>query len=467
MLVVNTLNYIDLDGKFPCLSRSEFNIPTFQSLDIRNVPDDKSENDAVFYLCGNSLGLMPKQTRLTINRELDAWSKRGVESHFRHPDQAGTPWVDIDLPLIPLMAPIVGGEEDEIAIMNSLTSNLNSLLISFYRPTKRRYKILFEAGAFPSDCYAFYHQCRIHNVDPKEGLIILKPREDEYHLRMEEILKAIENNNETIALVCLPGIQYYTGQLFDIEKITEFAHKFEGIKIGWDLAHAVGNVELSLHKWDVDFAVWCSYKYLNSGPGGIGGIFVNNKHQKPLHKNDYLNRLAGWWGNNKEERFLMKETFDPIPSALGFRQSNPSVIDVVALKSSLEIFKKYGGIEAIRRRSLSLTNYLLTLLQGSLFYFKNLETYTNSKRQIGFVIITPTENPNYHGAQLSLLIVSNCMTNPMEKVFHYINQHGVIADERKPDVIRLAPAPLYNTFEDVYSSVQILQEALEHTVQMK
>lgn len=456
----------ELDIKYPCKSRQEFNIPTFKSLAIPNVPKTKTDMSPANYLCGNSLGLMPKVTRDNINKELDAWAERGVESHFRHPWNNGTPWVDIDLPVTPLLAPIVGAELDEVAIMNSLTVNLNNLLVAFYKPTKQRYKILFESGAFPSDCYAFINQCKNHCIDPNDGLIMMKPREGEYTLRNEDILRTIEENNESLALVCFPGIQYYTGQLFDIENITKFVvNNYPEISIGWDLAHAVGNVELKLHDWQVDFAVWCSYKYLNSGPGGIGGIFVHNKHGKKSDSS-YLNRHAGWWGNNRDERFMMKETFNPIPGALGFRQSNPSVLDVVALKSSLEIFKKYGGIKVLRHRSIILTNYLKSLLKGSPYYFENVKNFYNDGQNgtnLGFTIITLPEYDEsaLHGAQLSLLFLSKHPEYGMESVFEIMNQNGVIADERKPDVIRLAPAPLYNTFKDIYEAVHILNSAIE------
>ncbi|SMN22789.1 similar to Saccharomyces cerevisiae YLR231C BNA5 Kynureninase, required for the de novo biosynthesis of NAD from tryptophan via kynurenine [Maudiozyma saulgeensis] len=457
MKINSALKWMELDERFPCQSRDEFYIPTYKSLGILNVPIGKTETSPVNYLCGNSLGLMPKQTQININQELDAWAQRGVESHFRHPKENCTPWVDIDLPLSPLMASIVGAKTEEVAVLNSLTVNLNNMLVSFYRPTSTRYKILFEAGAFPSDCYAFINQCKNHNIDPQDGLITLTPRVGEYTLRTEDILDIIKKNYESLAIVCLPGIQYYTGQLFDIETITKAVHEFPDIVIGWDLAHAVGNIKLNLHQWNVDFAVWCSYKYLNAGPGGIGGIFVHEKYHIKEDSDHYLRRQAGWWGNNKEERFLMKDTFDPIPGALGFRQSNPSVLDVVALRTSLEIFEKYGGITKLRNRSLLLTNYLIELLQESPFYYENVESCKN----LGFIIITPYQNDNEHGAQLSLLFLSKNHERPMETVFKIINQRGVIADERKPDVIRFAPAPLYNTFRDVYESVQILNEAME------
>lgn len=466
MLIASTVNAEQFDKQFPCVSRHEFNIPTYKSMGTPDVPEGKNENDTLTYLCGNSLGLMPKQTRSFIEDELTAWSQRGVESHFRHPDELCTPWVDVDLPLCSLMAPVVGAHTDEVAVMNSLTVNLNNMLIAFYRPTPTRYKIIFEAGAFPSDCYAFSNQCRNHNIDPNDGLVMLKARPGEEFLRTEDILRAIDEIADTLALVCLPGIQYYTGQFFDIAKITAHAQKIEGVKVGWDLAHAVGNVELKLHDWNVDFAVWCSYKYLNAGPGGIGGIFVNKKYETVLSQETYLKRLAGWWGNNREERFEMKETFDPIQGALGFRQSNPSVLDVVSLKSSLLLFAKYGGVSELHKRSVMLTDYLLTELQKLPYHYNSEEDFRRSNSAIGFVIITPWQNPKEHGAQLSLRFYSDTIVAPMAKVFKELNNHGVIADERRPNVIRLAPAPLYNTFGDVFDAVQHLREALEMVAYM-
>lgn len=446
-----------LDEKYPCEHRNEFNIPTFKSMGISNEEKD------IFYMCGNSLGLMPKSTPLAISRELDAWKDRAVESHFRHPSVSKglTSWVDIDLPITPLLAPLLGAEDKEVAVMNTLTSNLNSLLVSFYRPRGKKFKILFEQGAFPSDYYAFYNQCKIHDIDPQEGLIQIKPRKGEYTLRTEDILDTIKKNEESLALVCLPGIQYYTGQLFDIKRITAYAHSFEGINVGWDLAHAVGNVPLSLHEWQVDFACWCSYKYLNSGPGCIGGIFVHSAHSKVSPSNEYLSRLAGWWGNNRERRFDMVEYFEPIAGAQGFRQSNPSVIDVVAVRSSLDIFKMAGGIGKLRNRSLLLTSYLQDLLQSMDEYFIDEHLFRASGRSLGFTIITPLKAEE-RGAQLSLLILSDNI-NPDEKissVFKTIHKLGVIADERKPNVLRLAPTPLYNTFCDIYNTVDILRQAM-------
>lgn len=400
---------------------------------------DPHNNDELTYLCGNSLGLMPREIRQAINRELDAWASRGVEGHFNHP--SATDWVDVDLPVVPLLASVVGAKESEVAIMNSLTTNLNALLVAFYRPRGKKVQILFEKGSFPSDYYAFHEQSRLQGLNPQETLLQLEPRPNEHHLRTEDILKAIDDHRDTLALVCLPGIQYYTGQWLNIGEITKHAHRY-GITVGWDLAHAVGNVPLQLHDWEVDFACWCSYKYLNSGPGAMGGAFVHEAHS--AHTS--MPRLAGWWGNNRQRRFAMLENFEPIEGALGFRQSNPSVIDVVSIHTSLQLFQMAGGVETLRARSLQLTNFLQRLLQSSKFYGKPR----------GFVIITPTHHTNDHGAQLSLLFD----TTDIDEISQSIRAKGLIADERRPSVIRLAPAPLYNTFQEVYRTFEILEEAL-------
>ncbi|AOA63176.1 Kynureninase [Komagataella phaffii CBS 7435] len=438
-----------LDKRFPSL-KDEFHIPTFKSLGI-TPPESKSENDDSIYLCGNSLGLMPKATESAIFEELAVWKGKGVEGHFQHPK---TPWLDIDLPVVPLIAPIVGAKENEVAVMGTLTMNLNSLLCSFYQPKGRKRKILFEKHAFPSDFYAFLNQAYLKDLS-EDDLLQLEPRTGEYTLRTEDIIKVIEDQHEEIALMCFPGIQYYTGQYFKMKEITKAAHEKE-IIVGWDLAHAVGNVDVRLHDWDVDFACWCSYKYLNSGPGGIAGVFINERwtdqkfHSKSSPLN-YFPRLAGWWGNNASARFSMKEVFDPIPSALGFRQSNPSVVDVVALHSSLKIIHKFGGIKAIREKSIEMTKLMEVLLKRSPHYVKPTELLSR-----GFTIITPHTSLE-RGSQISLLFADGWM--PI--VFEQLHSLGVICDERKPDVIRLAPVALYNSFQDVISAMEKLKASLD------
>ncbi|CUM63164.1 uncharacterized protein PRCAT00000732001 [Priceomyces carsonii] len=446
-----------LDSQYE-IHRKDFVIPTFKSLNITN--EKFPEETESIYLCGNSLGLLPNDTRKAINDELDAWGQRGVESHFDHPGDANglTSWVDIDLPLLPLLAPIVGAKESEVAVMGSLTSNLNALLMSFYKPSNRRTKIMFEKQAFPSDFHAFSNVVKLHGYD-ESHLIQLSPREGEDLLRTEDILDSISRNHENLAVICLPGIQFYTGQYFDIRTITEHAKKY-GVVVGWDLAHAVGNVDLKLHDWDIDFAAWCSYKYLNAGPGGIGGIFVHEKHTKDNSRDHFEPRLAGWWGTDLKNRFKMCENFDPMNSALSYRQSNPSVIDCVALKASLEIFKRAGGIVPLRERSIALTLFLENLLVNSKYCLNNLA----DKKRLGFKILT-SHNQNERGCQLSLLFQPHSddpLQDTMSRVFQDLHDHAIICDERKPDVIRISPTPLYNTFEETFYATQRLFEALDH-----
>ncbi|CAH2351400.1 kynureninase [[Candida] railenensis] len=447
------MSYSELDSKYP-VDKDLFVFPTLGSLGIES---DNPGSSSV-YLCGNSLGLMPKSTPKAINDELKAWGERAVEAHFRHPgaDDGLTSWMDIDLPVLPLLAPIVGAKETEVALSGSLTANLNSLLISFYKPKGSKTKILFEKHAFPSDYYAFLNLVKLFGYD-ESHLIQLEVPEGETYLKTEYILKTIASRAEEIAIICLPGIQYYTGQFFDIETITKFAQN-HNIVVGWDLAHAVGNVSLKLHDWGVDFAAWCSYKYLNSGPGAIAGLFVHEKYTKNNSKDSFPPRLAGWWGNNASVRFKMLEEFDPIQSALSYRQSNPSVIDVVSVKASLEIFSEAGGIDTLRERSLKLTQYLQDLLTQSKYYLKD-----SQDNRLGFQILTPL-NPQERGAQLSLLFkphYDDPKKNVMELVIEYLRVQGVICDERRPDVIRVAPAPLYNSFEDVFKAVSKIIECLE------
>lgn len=446
-----------LDARFPT-HQDKFVVPTFQSLGISSP--EFSPSDRSLYLCGNSLGLMPHATKKAIADELDAWGARGVESHFNHPgkDEEKTLWVDIDLPLVPLMAPVVGGLDSEVAIMGSLTANLNALLMSFYKPRGKKTKILFEKQAFPSDYYAFLNMVMLRGFD-ESHLVQIEVPEGETYLKTELVLEYIETHKEDLALVCLPGIQYYTGQFFDIPTITKAAHD-HGIIVGWDLAHAVGNVPLCLHDWNVDFAAWCSYKYLNAGPGAIAGIFVHERHTINNGKNIFSPRLAGWWGNNASDRFKMLEVFDPMQTALSYRQSNPSVIDCVALKASLEIFRDVGGVRVLRAKSLELTQYMQRLLTSSEYYLMP----NADKSTFGFKILTPL-NGAERGAQLSLLFQphhDDPEVNVMEQVFRYLHKHAIICDERRPDVIRLAPVPLYNTFSEVYIAIQRLEEALSH-----
>lgn len=435
-----------LDEKYPSY-RHLFEIPTLRSLHI-----SKDDTESV-YLCGNSLGLMPKSARSAINNELDVWAKRGVEGHFEHPD---TPWMDIDLPVVPLLAPVVGAKESEVAVMGSLTANLNAMLMAFYKPSGKRTKILFEKHAFPSDYYAFLNMVKLFGYD-ESHLIQVQVKSGDTYLRTEDIVELIDAHADELALVCLPGIQYYTGQFFEMETITKAAQK-QGICVGWDLAHAVGNVPLRLHDWNVDFAVWCSYKYVNAGPGAMAGIYVHERHTCNNSKSHYNPRLAGWWGNNAQERFQMKEEFDPINSALSYRQSNPSVIDTVVVKAALQIFHQAKGVETLRQKSIVLTQYLQDQLTSSPFYIEQNE----KPEKLGFQILTPLD-PHQRGSQLSLLFhphYDDKSQNIMEQVNKYLHDHGIVCDERRPDVIRIAPTALYNTFADIEHAVGAINKAL-------
>ena len=384
------------------------------------------------YFSGHSLGLQPKRTRSLVDQELKDWAQLGVEGH----EHAQRPWLYYHHFSKKILAGIVGAKPTEVVAMNQLTINLHLMMVSFYIPTSERYKILVEAGAFPSDQYAFESQIKFHGLHPEKTLIELKPREEEFNLRTEDILKAIEEHGRELALIILGGVQYYTGQFFDIKKITDAGHKVGAI-VGFDLAHAVGNVSLSLHKHDVDFAVWCGYKYLNSGPGGIAGAFIHERYSG----NVALPRFAGWWGHNENERFEMKKGFKPIPGIDGWQVSNVPILQAAAHLASLEIFGA-AGMRALREKSILLTGYLEFLL-------KEMDPLQNY-----FTIITPS-NPKERGCQLSLLIKGNG-----KKVFNSLTKAGVSADWRDPDVIRIAPVPLYNTFQEVFRFSAILKSSL-------
>jgi len=384
------------------------------------------------YFTGNSLGLQPKTAAKFIKEELDDWATFGVEGHVH----GRKPWLYYHKFTKKALAEVVGAKPIEVVAMNQLTVNLHLMMVSFYRPTKTRFKILTEAGAFPSDQYAFESQLKFHGIKPGKGLIELRPRKGEHTFRTEDILLAIQQHGKELALVIFGGVQYYTGQSFNIKKITEAAHKV-GAVAGFDLAHAAGNVELSLHKHNVDFAVWCGYKYLNSGPGGMSGVFIHERHAR----NFSLPRFAGWWGHNEGERFQMKKGFKPMEGADGWQLSNVPIFQSAAHLASLEIFQQ-AGIKNLRAKSVLLTSYLEFLLN---------EIESSAKH---FTIITP-HHPDERGCQLSILMKQNG-----RKVFEYITKTGVIADWREPDVIRIAPVPLYNSFEDVFAFVQIFKESL-------
>lgn len=386
------------------------------------------EGRDVYYFCGNSLGLQPKSAAYLFQKELDDWAAHGVEGHFR----AQSPWMYYHNQFSESLARIVGAKPAEVVAMNTLTVNLHLLLISFYRPTKERYKIIMEAGAFPSDQYAIETQVKMHGFNPEDAIIELQPKEGTYTLEDEAILQAIRDAGDSLACVMIGGVNYYTGQLYDMAAITKVAHE-AGAICGFDLAHAMGNVPMQLHDWGVDFACWCSYKYLNSGPGGVGGAFVHEKHGN----NPDTPRLAGWWGNEESTRFKMRKGFVPAKGAASWQMSNAPVFNMVAHKASLDIFDKLT-IEKLREKSLKLTAYLHFLLQ-QLDHLK-------------FEIITPAE-PQRRGAQLSMLFAEQG-----REVFEFLEQNGVVADWREPNVIRIAPVPMYNSFEDVYRLYEILKD---------
>lgn len=388
-----------------------------------HFPTQKNGSDFL-YFCGNSLGLQPRTAKQALDSELEDWANLGVEGHFH----GKKPWFHYHKFLTEHSAELVGGRHHEVVIMNQLTVNLHLLMVSFYKPTKTRFKIIMEAGAFPSDMYAIESQVKFHGYDYDEAVIEIEPREGEHTLRTEDILRIIEENGEQTALVFFAGVQYYTGQFFEIEKITAAAHSVGAIA-GWDLAHTAGNLPLKLHDWKVDFAAWCSYKYLNSGPGNVSGVFVHEKHG--LDENTH--RFAGWWGHKESERFQMKRGYIPEPGAAGWQMSNAPVFGMAVHLSSLEIFHK-AGMENIRAKSKMLTAFL----QETLKYVQN------NNPALDFNVITP-ENPEHRGAQLSILVKKNG-----KALFDYITENGVIADWREPNVIRLAPAALYNSFTDIY-----------------
>ena len=384
------------------------------------------------YFTGNSLGLQPKTTRDYIAQELDDWKELGVEGHLN----AKNPWLPYHELLTNQMAAIVGAEPIETVVMNSLTVNLHLLLVSFYRPTASRYKIVIEKGAFPSDRYAIESHLKFHGLTASAAALIeIEPREGEATLRTEDIVQTLDREGQTVALVLLGGVNYYTGQAFDMREITTAGHRV-GATVGFDLAHAAGNIELQLHEWEVDFAAWCSYKYLNAGPGAVGGAFVHERHARSFD----LPRFAGWWGHDKETRFLMGPDYRPIPGAEGWQISNPPIFQLAALRASLEIFDS-AGMRALRVKSENLTGYLEMLL--------------NSIRNDRISVVTPTD-PKQRGCQLSIRVA-----DADKDLFDALTERGVIADWREPDVIRVAPAPLYNSFSDVFRFVEILKECLE------
>ena len=386
------------------------------------------------YFTGNSLGLQPKKTQDYVLDELEDWATHGVEGHFH----ARNPWVSYHEIFHDQLAEIVGGLPEEVVAMNQLTVNLHLLMISFYRPTSKRYKIICESKAFPSDQYAFQSQAKFHGYNPDEAIIEVQPKEGSAYIELADILDTIKKHGDETALVIFGGVNYYSGQLFDMKAICKAAHEV-GAYCGFDLAHAAGNVNLELHDWDVDFACWCSYKYLNSGPGGVSGAFIHQRHIN----NESLPRLAGWWGHNKDTRFKMDREFHPIPTAEGWQLSNAPVLSMSAHKASLDVFSEAGFHNLVAKGKM-LSGYLLFILN---------EINKNSSKKL-IEIITPL-NESERGCQVSMLMLKDG-----KKLFDTLIQNGIIADWREPNVIRVAPVPLYNSFEDVFNFGMILEKSM-------
>ena len=396
-----------------------------------HIPKDDLGKDWL-YFTGNSLGLQPKQTQAYIQQELDDWAKYGVEGHF----EAKNPWMPYHEFLTETMAEVVGAKNSEVVVMNTLTTNLHMLMVSFYRPTAKKFKIVIESDAFPSDRYAVQSQLKFHGFDPEEGLVEWKPRKGEELLQIEDLEKIVEEQGDEIALLLIGGVNYYTGQFLDLKRIAQIGHAKECV-VGIDLAHGAGNTEANLHDSGVDFAAWCTYKYLNSGPGSLAGLFVHERHQ---HDRD-LPRFAGWWNHNKETRFNMRQPFDVMPGAEGWQLSNPPILSMAAIRSSLDMFKEVG-MSALREKSERLTGYFEFLLDSL------------DSEQIK--IITPRD-PKRRGCQLSIQV-----KNADKSLHKKLTENNIITDWREPDVIRCAPVPLYNTYEDVYRMVAKLKDLLSH-----
>ncbi|TYP96441.1 kynureninase [Tenacibaculum adriaticum] len=394
-----------------------------------HIPKDKNGNNWL-YFTGNSLGLQPKQTQKYIQQELDDWAHYGVEGHF----EAKNPWLPYHEFLTDKMAKIVGAKPIEVVVMNTLTTNLHLLMVSFYQPTKTKYKIVIESDAFPSDRYAVQSQLKFHGFDAQEGLIEWKPRAGEELLRMEDLEQILDEQGDEIALLLIGGVNYYTGQFLDLKRIAEIGHA-KNCFVGIDLAHGAGNINPELHDSGVDFACWCTYKYLNSGPGSLAGLFVHEKH---AHNKD-LPRFAGWWNHNKETRFNMRQPFDVMPGAEGWQLSNPPILSMAAIRASLDMFDEVG-MDALREKSEKLTGY-----------FEYLINQIDTDR---IKVITPS-NPKERGCQLSIQVI-----NADKSLHHQLTENNVITDWREPDVIRCAPVPMYNSFEDVFKMVEILKGLL-------
>ena len=394
------------------------------------IPKNNDGGEAI-YLCGHSLGLQPKTVRDYIEQELRDWADRGVEGHFH----AKNPWMPYHRLLTHQTAELVGAEPQEVVVMNSLTVNLHLMMVSFYRPTSQRHKILIERGAFPSDQYAVKSQIQFHGFDPATSLLELSPREGESCVRDEDVQSLIEREGDQIALILIGGVNYATGQVFDMAEITKQGHR-KGCVVAFDLAHAAGNIPLRLHDWAPDFAAWCSYKYLNGGPGCVAGCFVHKRHAHALD----LPRFAGWWGHDQDTRFQMGPDFHPMPGAEGWQLSNPPIFALAPLRASMEIFAK-AGMEKLRSKSVSLTGYLEFLLR--------------QEKSSKFSIVTPAEKDS-RGSQLSIRLPKKGRT-----LCEKLTGEGVFGDWREPDTYRIAPVALYNTYRDVHRFVDKFKTALQ------
>lgn len=419
MTFENTLDFArELDAKDSLAAyRKEFIFP-------------KVNDREVIYFTGNSLGLQPRRSKAFVEEIMQDWADLGVEGHF----QAEKPWWDYHERLAAPLAKVVGALEEEVTVMNTLTVNLHLLMVSFYRPNPGKFKILCEEKAFPSDQYMLQSQARFHGYAPEEAIIEVKKRSGEHHWHTEDFLKAIEDHKDELALVLLGGVNYYNGQVLDMARITAKARAYN-IPIGWDLAHAAGNIELKLHEWDVDFAAWCSYKYMNSGPGNLSGIFVNKRY----HNSRDIPRFEGWWGTKKDSRFLMKPEFEPMPNAEAWQMSNLPVMAIAPYLASLTMFEEVG-MERLTAKSRVLTSYLEFVLQS-----------VASETGGNFEVITPDDR----GCQLSVLLHGEGRA-----LFDFLMAEGVVPDWREPNVIRLAPVPFYNSFEDMFRFGQILKQGI-------
>lgn len=417
--------------------RNQFHIP-------RTQPRDQSTTPSL-YLCGNSLGLQPKNLDVLIPQEMKKWQLYGVEGHTN----GMYPWVKIDEFVTPLLAQIVGADTSEVACMDTLSVNLHLMMVAFYRPTAQRYKIMIESQAFCSDHHVVRSQLAVHGLKVEDSLISISPRANESCIRTEDIIDTIKQHGSTIALILLPGVQYYTGQLFDMEAITKAGHQ-QGCYVGFDLAHAVGNVPLHLHDWQVDFACWCSYKYLNAGPGSIAGIFVHERHGRKDSRD--FPRFCGWWGQTIKDRFTMSCDWVGLPGAQGFQLSNPAVLPTICLLGSLQVFEQ-ATMPRLRAKSLKLTSYLEEQLRQHIG-IKHQPLLSHESESAPITILTPASHQE-RGCQLSLYF-----NHPVNELFAMLQSHGVICDVRKPNVLRITPTHLYNTYHDVWRFVQVLRESL-------